>query len=206
MGCTGGTLWYLARGIYNSPRKQRLRGGINFMKHRAPMLGGSFALWAGTFGTVECTLIALRRRDDPLNSIVSGFLTGGIMAMRSGFTATMRGALGGGLILGMIELVTKKMTDKQMQSMYSQAQHFEEYLELRDAEIAQFNKSKLPSPQQYMRMVQTTNTRVNLDEYKATQSLFASEGLDMPDFDTGFVTEEEVLEPTYGPSFGRPAH
>ena len=43
------------------------------MKKRAPVLGGSFALWGGLFSSCECTLIHLRNKEDFLNPIVSGF-------------------------------------------------------------------------------------------------------------------------------------
>ena len=55
---------------------------IMLMKKRAPVLGGSFALWGGLFSSCECTLIHLRNKEDFLNPIVSGFVTGGLLAAR----------------------------------------------------------------------------------------------------------------------------
>ena len=52
------------------------------MKKRAPVLGGSFALWGGLFSSCECTLIHLRNKEDYINPIVSGFVTGGLLAAR----------------------------------------------------------------------------------------------------------------------------
>ena len=40
-------------------------------------------MWGGIFSTVDCTLGYIRKKEDPWNSIMSGFLTGGILAVRS---------------------------------------------------------------------------------------------------------------------------
>ena len=52
------------------------------MKKRAPVLGGSFALWAGLFASTECLLIHLRNKEDFMNPIAAGFFTGGLLAAR----------------------------------------------------------------------------------------------------------------------------
>ena len=72
-------------------------------KQKAPVLGGNFAVWGATFSTFDCTLIALRGREDPWNSIWSGALTGGVLAARGGPGAAIRNALVGGVLLGLIE-------------------------------------------------------------------------------------------------------
>ena len=46
------------------------------MKKRAPVLGGSFALWARMFSSCESLLIHLKNKEDFINPIVSGFVTG----------------------------------------------------------------------------------------------------------------------------------
>lgn len=53
------------------------------IKERAPIIGGNFAVWGGMFSTIDCTLVYLRQKEDPWNSIISGFATGGILAARS---------------------------------------------------------------------------------------------------------------------------
>jgi mitochondrial import inner membrane translocase subunit TIM17 len=55
---------------------------VMLMKKRAPILGGSFALWGGLFSSCECTLIHLRNKEDFINPVASGFLTGGLLAAR----------------------------------------------------------------------------------------------------------------------------
>ncbi len=72
------------------------------MKKRAPVLGGSFALWAGMFSSCECLLIHLRNKEDFVNPIVSGFVTGGLLAARAGSRVAFRNAVFGGIILGCI--------------------------------------------------------------------------------------------------------
>ena len=53
------------------------------MKQRAPIVGGQFAVWGGLFSTIDCTLVYVRKKEDPWNSIISGAATGGILAARS---------------------------------------------------------------------------------------------------------------------------
>lgn len=36
------------------------------------------------FSTIDCTLVHFRKKEDPWNSIISGFATGGILAARNG--------------------------------------------------------------------------------------------------------------------------
>ena len=58
---------------------------VMLMKKRAPVLGGSFALWGGLFNSTECVLIHMRNKEDYINPIVSGFVTGGLLAARGYF-------------------------------------------------------------------------------------------------------------------------
>lgn len=76
---------------------------LTAIKHKAPLVGGSFAIWGGTFSTVDCTLVHLRKKEDPWNSIASGAITGGILAARSGMAAMASSAVLGGVLLALIE-------------------------------------------------------------------------------------------------------
>lgn len=73
------------------------------MATKAPNIGGSFAIWGGLFSTIDCSLVAIRKKEDPWNSIASGALTGGILAARNGIPAMTASAVFGGLLLAMIE-------------------------------------------------------------------------------------------------------
>ena len=53
LGITSGAILYFIRGMILSPRNQRIFGGIAHVRDRAPVLGGSFALWCGSFALVS---------------------------------------------------------------------------------------------------------------------------------------------------------
>ena len=72
-------------------------------------------MWGGLFSTFDCSLVAIRRKEDPWNSIISGAATGGVLAARGGWRAASRSAAVGGVLLAMIEglniFLTKMMAD-----------------------------------------------------------------------------------------------
>ena len=80
-----------------------------------PFTSGNFAVWGGLFSTFDCSLVAIRRKEDPWNSIISGAATGGVLAARGGWRAASRSAAVGGVLLAMIEglniFLTKMMAD-----------------------------------------------------------------------------------------------
>lgn len=60
-------------------------------------------MWGGLFSTFDCTLVALRKKEDPWNSIAAGALTGGFLQLRTGLRSAAKSAAFGGVLLGMIE-------------------------------------------------------------------------------------------------------
>ena len=60
-------------------------------------------MWGGLFACCDCGLSALRQKEDPWNSIMSGAATGGILAARAGPRAMASAAVVGGIILALIE-------------------------------------------------------------------------------------------------------
>lgn len=64
---------------------------------------GNFAVWGGLFSAFDCTLVAIRKKEDPWNSIFSGAATGGVLAARGGWRAASKSAAVGGVLLAMIE-------------------------------------------------------------------------------------------------------
>ncbi|KXN70549.1 mitochondrial import inner membrane translocase, subunit Tim17/22 [Conidiobolus coronatus NRRL 28638] len=106
IGSIGGGVWHFAKGAKNSPSGYRFNGAISAVKSRAPVLGGNFAVWGGLFSTFDCALMEIRGKQDPWNSIASGFLTGGALACRAGLTNCLVSATFGGVILGLIEGVS----------------------------------------------------------------------------------------------------
>ena len=103
MGAVGGTAWHFIRGAKNSPRGERLLGGAQAVRLNAPRIGGSFAVWGGQFSTFDCSLVYLRHKEDPWNSIAAGFLTGGFLQLRAGPRSALQSAVFGGVLLALIE-------------------------------------------------------------------------------------------------------
>lgn len=60
-------------------------------------------MWGGMFNTFDCTMMQLRNKEDPWNAIISGALTGGVLASRGGPGAIIRNAIVGGILLALIE-------------------------------------------------------------------------------------------------------
>ena len=118
IGCIGGSLWYFLKGMWNAPRRQRILGGLMHVRNRAPFLGGSFAMWGGVFSSIDCLMIYYRQKDDPWNAVVSGFMTGGILAIRGGLSMAFKNAFIGGGILMLIEGVSTIVTSVAMRQQY----------------------------------------------------------------------------------------
>jgi import inner membrane translocase subunit TIM17 len=116
VGCIGGTAWYFLKGAYYSVRRERIKGGIHLLRTRAPILGGSFALWTCCFAISSCALVWIRKKEDYINSIASGAATGFVLAIRGGLKSAARSALFGGIFLGIIELFGVLMTQHQKRS------------------------------------------------------------------------------------------
>ncbi|XP_016988627.1 mitochondrial import inner membrane translocase subunit Tim17-B [Drosophila rhopaloa] len=105
MGCFGGGLFQGLKGFRNAPQGfgRRFAGGLAAVKARSPTIGGSFASWGCVFSIVDCTLVHLRKKEDPWNSIMSGAIAGGILSSRNGVAAMAGSAIMGGVLLSMIE-------------------------------------------------------------------------------------------------------
>lgn len=103
MGAVGGSAFHYIKGVYNSPKGERLVGGYQGMRMNAPRVGGSFAVWGGLFSVFDCTMVYARQKEDPWNSIFAGAATGGLLQMRQGLRASARSAAYGGVLLALIE-------------------------------------------------------------------------------------------------------
>ena len=84
MGCVGGALFGFVGGARNAPAgfNRRAIGGLVRMRERGPILGGQFAAWCLCFSSFECSLVSLRQKEDPWNSILSGAGAGAVMSVR----------------------------------------------------------------------------------------------------------------------------
>jgi mitochondrial import inner membrane translocase subunit TIM17 len=103
MGNIGGGIWHSIKGARMAPAGARLAGSLSAVQARAPVLGGQFAVWGGLFACCDCTLTAIRQKEDPWNSIISGAVTGGVLAARAGPRAMASAAVVGGVLLALIE-------------------------------------------------------------------------------------------------------
>jgi import inner membrane translocase subunit TIM17 len=85
MGAIGGAVFQSIKGFRNAPQgfNRRMMGSWAAVRTRAPIIGGNFAVWGGLFSTIDCSLVHIRKKEDPWNSITSGALTGAILAVRS---------------------------------------------------------------------------------------------------------------------------
>lgn len=72
MGCVGGSIFQGIKGYINAPTgfRRRMAGSLTSIATKAPLLGGSFAVWGGMFSVVDCSLIYMRKKEDPWNSII----------------------------------------------------------------------------------------------------------------------------------------
>lgn len=121
MGAVGGAAFHFIKGTYNSPKGARLVGGTQAVSMNAPRVGGSFAVWGGLFSTFDCTMVYIRQKEDPWNSIIAGAATGGFLSMRQGFGAASRSAIFGGVLLALIEgagiMLNKVLSQPQNMTM-----------------------------------------------------------------------------------------
>eukprot|EP00604_Paraphysomonas_vestita_P003221 CAMPEP_0174821946 /NCGR_PEP_ID=MMETSP1107-20130205/11537_1 /TAXON_ID=36770 /ORGANISM="Paraphysomonas vestita, Strain GFlagA" /LENGTH=217 /DNA_ID=CAMNT_0016039617 /DNA_START=12 /DNA_END=662 /DNA_ORIENTATION=+ len=102
-GFVGGSIWHFFGGIRNAPSGKKLELAWSRVTTRAPILGGSFAVWGTLFSACDCTLTHFRKKEDPWNAILAGGLTGGILAARAGPKAAVKNAVIGSVILALIE-------------------------------------------------------------------------------------------------------
>jgi len=128
LGFLGGGLFSMVGGARNAPKgiSSRIMGAMANARIKAPRTAGSFGVWGLTFSLCDCSLVALRRKEDPWNSILSGAGTGFILALRQGMPAAISSAFIGGVLLGMIEGVGIALNRFQADMYKPQAPQFEE--------------------------------------------------------------------------------
>ena len=105
LGFIGGGIFSLVGGARNAPKgfTNRIMGAMGNARYRAPITAGSFGVWGFTFSLCDCTFVALRRKEDPWNSIMSGASTGFILGIRQGMRPAVSSAMVGGVLLALIE-------------------------------------------------------------------------------------------------------
>ncbi|KAH7731049.1 Protein E04A4.5 [Aphelenchoides avenae] len=129
MGLVGGSIFHSIGGFRHAAKNQRLTSMLREVRTRAPLTGVQFAAWGGMFSTIDCCMVAIRKKEDPFNSIASGALTGGLLAIRSGPKMMVGSAVLGGVILAMIEgvgLITSRWMGTMLDPTQAQAPELED--------------------------------------------------------------------------------
>ncbi len=98
-------------------------------------------MWGGVFSTIDCGLLGLRHKEDAINPIISGFLTGGVLAFRGGVVSMLKNGAIGGAILALIEVSGLAMMMLQMKSQQREA----ERMQMEAQEAARFAAGKRKS-------------------------------------------------------------
>lgn len=121
LGAVGGAIYHTVAGARNAPRHARLSGAFTAVRIRAPILGGQFGVWGMLFSVFDCSLAHVRGVEDPWNAILSGGITGGLLAARSGPRLIAKQAAIGMVLLAIIEgagiALNKAVMRMQMESM-----------------------------------------------------------------------------------------
>ena len=85
LGIAAGSIMYFTHGLILAPRGQRIATAAMHLRDRAPLLGGSIALWSGTFAATGGYLKYKRGGiDDEWNDTIGGGFTAFIVNIRSG--------------------------------------------------------------------------------------------------------------------------
>lgn len=67
VGLVGGTIWHSVGGMRNAPKGHRISQAITRVQVRVPTTAGAFAVWGTLFSCFDCTIVAIRQKEDPWN-------------------------------------------------------------------------------------------------------------------------------------------
>ncbi|KAI6215215.1 Mitochondrial import inner membrane translocase subunit TIM17 [Aphelenchoides besseyi] len=99
MGLVGGSIFHSFSAYRNAAANQKMRNIFREVRLRSPVTGGQFAAWVRSI--VRWWRYA--KKEDPINSITSGAMTGALLAIRSGPKIMAGSAVLGGVVLALIE-------------------------------------------------------------------------------------------------------
>eukprot|EP00747_Dinoflagellata_sp_TGD_P169971 gnl/TRDRNA2_/TRDRNA2_200312_c0_seq1.p2 gnl/TRDRNA2_/TRDRNA2_200312_c0~~gnl/TRDRNA2_/TRDRNA2_200312_c0_seq1.p2 ORF type:complete len:137 (+),score=7.19 gnl/TRDRNA2_/TRDRNA2_200312_c0_seq1:71-481(+) len=116
MGCCGGFGLTFARGLRDHPSGHRLSGAFFAAQARAPKIGQTFAIWSGSFHAFECAIS--QRHPDPaasrstIDAAICGFLTAGLLSIRSGLRSASVNAVVGSFCVVLIDVISGNVSLK----------------------------------------------------------------------------------------------
>lgn len=62
MGLVGGSIFHSFSAYRNAAANQKMRNIFREVRLRSPVTGGQFAAWGGLFSTIDCSLVAIRKK------------------------------------------------------------------------------------------------------------------------------------------------
>eukprot|EP00069_Balaena_mysticetus_P015613 bmy_09250T0 len=100
MHTVSGGIFQALKGFRSSPvgGNHKLGGRLTDLKTRAPQLGDTFAVWGGLFSMTDRSMVQVRGKEDPWNSI-----TRAILAARNGLVVMVGSAVLAGVFRALIE-------------------------------------------------------------------------------------------------------
>ncbi|KAL5704136.1 translocase of the inner membrane [Ranunculus cassubicifolius] len=100
IGAIGGSILHYGKGFLRPKTGTgRLRGGFQNIQRKAPLTAGCWARFTIVYSLVENAVAHVRKKEeDPYNTIITSFVTGGLLACRKGLAATAASSLGFGLV------------------------------------------------------------------------------------------------------------
>ncbi|CAI9775021.1 unnamed protein product [Fraxinus pennsylvanica] len=102
-GISSGSAFYMLKGMYNSPKGERLIRGSQALRMNAPRFASNCAIWGGLYSVFESSMTYVRQKDDPWNNILSAAAASGFLKMRQGLGPASRSALFFGAAVALLE-------------------------------------------------------------------------------------------------------
>ncbi|KAL2536590.1 Uncharacterized protein Fot_17981 [Forsythia ovata] len=99
-----GSAFQFFKGIYNSPKGQRLIRGTQAVRRNGLRSGGINVAWFCLLHVMECSIDHVRQKEDPWNHIFSSAAAAGLLQMRKGLGPASRWSLFGGVFGALFRL------------------------------------------------------------------------------------------------------
>jgi hypothetical protein len=107
-----GCVWNFFKGFAAVPNN-RWRTGIQLLRDRAPLMGGSIGVWGTLYQIFYCSIKSYRKKTDIANVLYSGFLVSTVINIRS---SGLRVAIESGIWSGIFLLIICAMLQVQIEA------------------------------------------------------------------------------------------